>query len=981
INVTMNSTGTDLETVIVTALGISRDKKSLGYAVTEVNQSEISGRSEGDIARVLNGKASGVQITQQSGMSGSGTNMLIRGMNSFTGSNQPLFIVDGVPFSSDTNEQGNFVNGNNGSSRFLDLDPNNIESMSILKGLAAATLYGSDGRNGVVLITTKGGASNKIGSKKTEISFSSSVFFNKIGSLPNYQNEYGGGFDQSFGWFFSNWGPAFSDTGAASHLNDTSGYFIEPGVLSHPYSTASPTTGTPQAFPEFAGQGYDYKPYDGVKDFFRTGIVLSNNVNARGSSENGKVSYNANFGLLDDQGFTPGNKLSRKTFSLGGNAKLSNKFTIGGTMNYANTDFVTPPVSAGYGSNVDSDATNASVFANLFYTPRSVDLMNLPYQNPITGESVYYRQNNSIQHPLWTVHNAQNSQNTNRVFGGVSLTYALTDDLNISYRYGLDMYSENNVNYSNKGGKTASEDTQSGIYQTWNNTNKITDHNIMVNGSHKFNDDIDIKYTVGATAKNEVFDQNGTSSVGQHVFNVLRHSNFANQKGIQHFNERNIIGLFAQTDFGYKNYLYLTLAARKDWVSNLASANRSITYPSASLSFIPTKFWKNDYVNYLKFRMGYGTSANFAPGYPTASYITLDAQYHQNGDGVDVVTNSVGNTLGNPDLKPELIGELEFGIEARFLKNRMSIDASIYKRSTNDLIINRPLDPSTGYTNMQTNIGLITNNGVEIDLNADVFKDTKIKWNTNINWSKSNAIVKDLGDTEMIVYSGFSSKGNAAIEGEPLTTMVGSTIKRDNDGNFVINSDGSYETDNDTKIIGDANPDFKMNFSNVISYKNFSLNFLTSWTQGGDMYSTTVATLLGRGVVNDDNFDRNNTFILPGVNAAGETNQVQINNSKYYFNNVLYGPDETKVYDATVFRLQEVSLSYRLAGKLIQKLPFGSIEFTLSGNNLWFYTPYIPKNTNFDPNVAGLGVGNGSGFEYINGPSSKRYGFSIKATF
>lgn len=983
INVTMKSVNT-LDEVVVTAMGISREKKALGYSVSKVTQKQVSGKSEGDIARVLSGKVSGVKITQQSGLSGSGTNINIRGINSFTGSNQPLFIVDGVPFSIETNSQGNFIDGNNGSSRFLDLDPNNIESMSILKGLAAATLYGSEGRNGVVLITTKSGASTKGEAKKIEISVNSSVFFNKIASLPNYQNEFGGGFDQKFGWYFSNWGPSFSDQGPASYVYDTSAYFMDAqnGLLFHPYSTASSSTGTPQAFPEFDGVPYEYKPYDGVKDFFRTGIVLNNNVNARGVSDNGKISYNANFGTLSDQGFTPGNELKRKTFSLGGNAKLSNRFTVAGTLNYSNTDFVSPPVSAGYGSNVDDTARNASIFANLFYTPRNVDLMNLPYQNPVTGESVYYRQNNSIQHPLWTVANAKTMQETNRVFGGASLVYNFTDNINIMYRYGIDTYSENNTNYSNKGGKTASEDTQSGIYDTWNNTNTITDHNLMLSGKYAFNDKIDLNYNLGVTAKKQVYDRKGVRSTGQHVFGVLKHFNFAKQDEIQYFEERNVVGAYAQADFGYDKFLYLSLSARKDWVSNLTTENRSITYPSASLSFIPTKFYKSDYFNYLKLRVGYGTSANFPTGYPVANTLKLDAEFFQDGDGQSVVSNTVGNVLGNPKLKPELLEELEFGIESKLFKNRVSFDLSIYNRKTNDLIIDRPLDPSTGYTVTKTNIGLIENNGIELDLGIDIFKNSKVKWYSGVNWTKNKTIVKDLGtDTDKIVYSGFSNLGNAAIPGESLGTMVGSTIKRDDAGNFMVNSGGSYIIDTDANIIGDANPDFVANFTNTFTYKNLSLDVLFNWNQGGDIYSTTVATLLGRGVVSQDGVDRDNTFILPGVGPDGNPNQVQINNSTYYFSNVLYGPDELKVYDATVYRLQEVSLSYKLAGKLIQKSPFGSISIAFSGYNLWFSTPNIPKNTNFDPNVAGLGVGNGAGFEYINGPSSKRYGMTIKATF
>jgi len=294
-------------------------------------------------------------------------------------------------------------------------------------------LYGTAGRNGVILITTKNGAPGAGGVKKNEITVSSSLFFNQIASLPDYQDQYGNGFDQAFGWFFSNWGPSFDEGGI-------SGWGAQPaidenGTLAHPYSTS--TTAIQAGFPELQGARYDWRPYDSVKNFFRTGVVKTNSVNFNGASEDGKVSYNANFGHLDDEGFTPGNNLKRYTLGLGGRAILSNKFTVSGTMNFSNTNFVSPPVAASTGNSVFG--TGSSVFANLFYTPRSIDIQGLPFENPVDRSSVYYRQNNSIQHPLWTVAHAQTRQVTNRVFGNAALAYEINDNLNLTYRFGLDV--------------------------------------------------------------------------------------------------------------------------------------------------------------------------------------------------------------------------------------------------------------------------------------------------------------------------------------------------------------------------------------------------------------------------------------------------------------------------------------------------------------------------------------------------------------
>jgi len=992
IDVVLEEGGEILDEIVVTAIGIKREKKALGYAVSNVTSEQLEQRSEGDVGRLLTGKASGVNIQTQSGVSGSGTSILIRGMSSFSGSNQPLFVVDGVPFSSDTNAQGNFVDGNNGSSRFLDIDPNNIESVNVLKGLAAATLYGTQGRNGVILITTKSGSSGR-SAKKQEITVSSSVFFNEIASIANYQNEYGNGFDQAFGWFFSNWGPSFSRDGPAGWGNQAA--IDDNGTLEHPYSTASLATGIPQAFPEYAGARYDWKPYNSVPDFFRTGVVRSNNINIRSSSDDGKISYNVNYGSLDDEGFTPGNSVGRNTLSVGGNAKLSNKFTVSGVMNYAKTDFKSPPIAASYGSNVGGQ--NASIFGNLFYTPRSVDLMGLPYQNPVTGESVYYRQNNSIQHPLWTLNNAGNTQVTNRVFGNAAITYAVSENINLNYQFGFDTYSENNVNFANKGGKTGSVANRSGNYETWNNTKTINNHRITLSGTYDLSDDFDLNFTVGGDTRSDIYDRNGVASTGQQVFGVIRHFNFATQNEIQFFQERNIVGAFAQADFGYKDLAFLTLATRTDWVSNLTEENRSITYPSASISFLPSKaiefIQESDAINFMKLRAGYGTSASFPTGYPIASTLSLNTQAFNTDEGVDIVTNSTSSFLGNPNLKPERLDEIEFGLEGSFLDNRITLDLSVYKRITKNLIVDRPLDPSTGFGSTQTNVGEIQNDGVEVDLTYNMFRSDGdgFNWSTNFNWSTSEAIVTDLGlDTDVVVFAGFTNRGNAAIEGQSLGTMIGSAIAQDENGNFKVNSSGSYESDvafdfsegsDLNNIIGDANPDFTFNVSNQLSFKNFNLGFLFNWIQGGDMYSQTVQTLLGRGVVNQEGIDRANSFILPGVNPSGETNTTQVNNSTYYFSNVLYGPDEMGVYDATVFRLQEVSFGYSMPSSMLEKTPFGTLSITFSANNLWYYTPNIPKNTNFDPNVAGLGVGNGRGFEYLNGPSSRRYGLSLKASF
>ena len=1016
INVTMQEDTQALEEVVVTAQGIRREKKALGYAVSEVGSEGIEQKSQGDIARVLSGQASGVDITSQNGSSGSATNVIIRGYTSINGSNQALFVVDGVPFSSDTNPQGSFLLGNAGSSRFLDIDPNNIESVSVLKGLAAATLYGSEGRNGVILITTKTG-SGKAGPKKTEITINQSYFFNEIASLPDYQNSYGGGFNQSFGWFFSNWGPAFHPDGVDGYLNDPAQLIDSNGTVAHPYSTsnflANYLDGNNQLYQEYQGVRYPYKPYDNVKDFFRTGGISNTNINVSGASKDGDISYNLNYGHLDEKGFTPGNKVVRNTLAIGGRAKLSNKFTVNGTFNYSRTDFVTPPQAISDGNANDGQ----SVYGQVFFTPRSIDLMHLPYEIPENHGSIYYRNGNDIPNPRWIVANAQNSQLTNRFFGTAQLTYNFSDNLNLTYRAGIDFYNERNMAYSNKNGVELFYDSRPlyGYLETYDNNNLITDHYVALSGNYNLTNDekLNLSFIAGATSTNEQFDQQGVSSNNQIVFGVQRHFNYETQTPIQYSVTRNTIGVFGDLTFEYDNYLYLTLEGRNDWISNLIKKNNNQFYPSVALSFIPTSAidgfgggnsWG---INYLKLRGSLGSSAGFPTGYPTVNTIGQETKVNGGfyGGSGGIVTNTVSNTKANPDLKPELYSEWEVGFDTRFLKNRVNASLSYYDRTTKDLIVDKPLSPSTGYTTTKTNIGKVHGTGWEVDLGVDIFKSPEedgFNWNSKVNFTTNKQIVTQQAD-DQIVYAGLltttSTLGNAAVRGYQLGVIVSERIQRDANGNKVVGTDGIYRVQEEVAIddngnevpigtagsrtivpvIGNPNPDYVMNFINTLSYKNFTLGFQISHVSGGDMFSQTIGTLLGRGLIQDY---RKNSFVVPGVKDDGSPNDVQIDNATYYFDNIGFsGQNENLIFDASVIRLKEVSLSYSMPKKWLDNTPFGSLSVTATGYNLWYDAYNAPKGTNWDPNVAGIGIGNGRGFDFLNGPSSKRFGLSVKASF
>jgi len=970
-----------LEEVVVTAQGIKREKKALGYAVSSVDAKDLEQKAEGDIARILQGKTSGVDITQTSGVSGSATNIIIRGYSTISGSNQPLFIVDGVPFSGDTNNGGSdFQEGQTQSSRFLDLDPNNIENVSVLKGLAATTIYGQEGRNGVILITTKGGGITLgEGAKKSEITVAQSVFFNEIASLPDYQNDYGGGFHQNFGFFFSNWGPNFNVRGQQGIGAD--------GTVLHPFARFA-NQANKDAFPVLSAptSRYDYRPYDNVGRFFRTGVVASTSVNFAGKSEN--VSYNVSYGYLDDQGFTPGNRLRRNNFSFGGRAKLSNNFTVSGNLNYVVTDYKTPPIASSLGSGSNSTA-GSSAFGDVFYTPRSVDLNGLPFQNPANGSSVYYRSGNDIQNPNWTVRNAQDSQKINRIFGGATVSYKFGDKLNVLYRLGIDNFNIANQSFQNKGGVDGQ--TQ-GFLQTSSEIQTIWDHTVLATYQSDLSENFDLDVAIGANSKRTVFAEQGVFSAGQIVFGVNRHFNFTSQSNVSPFGGNiqfdqfeNILGVYGTATVGYKNFVYLTVSGRNDWASTLESENNNIFYKSASTSLILSQIFpgiRDTGLNYLKLRGSYGESAGFPPPFSTRNTLGLASQAFVDRNGNVISTNAVSNRLGNPNLKAEIIDEIEFGIETKFWKSRASIDVSVYKKNTNDLITNRNLDRSTGFSITRINAGELETKGIEVDYSISPVQNDNFTWNVAGNFSAYESTIISLPDgIDQLSIAGFTNLGNFAIAGQPFGVLQGSAVSRDVNGNALIDGGGDYLIDNDISIIGDPNPDWNLTTINTVSYKGLSFSMNWSYRHGGDIYSRTAAVLVGRGITTDTNFDRTQTIILPGVTQTGVPNTRQITATRAYFNNLGFSGEDLKVWDGSTIRLREVSLGYALSKKLLEKTPFGALSFTISGQNLFYEAFNFPKGTNFDTNVAGTGVGNGIGIDFLNGPSSKRYGFSLKATF
>ena len=983
VDVVMSSEVEELQEVVVTALGITKEKAALGYAVTSVGGSQLEARPEADIARLLRGKVPGVDITSQSGVTGTGTNIIIRGYSSISGSNQPMFVLDGVPIDASTYSDRGFTSGGaTASSRFLDLDPNNVAEVSVLKGLAATVLYGEAGRNGVILITTKTGQlGGPVGNKKVEVSFSQSYFVNKVASLPDDQDQYGNGWQNNAAAAFSNWGAPF-DQPNRNGLTD--------GTIKHPYDRSI----WHGVFPELIGARWKYQAYDNLQNFFVDGSQKNTSLGISARVGNNS-SIKANYGWTKDDGYIPFNEYTKHNFSLGANTQLSNGLKLTASFNYIESQAIKPPTAPSRNSN----STQVSLFGNVMYTPRSWNLFGLPYERPDTHGSTYYRGNNGMQHPLWTLHNAHDRDDVTRFIGNMGLSYEIADFLSISYRIGIDRTSLMNNYMINKGGVQGF--AVNGRYMTSNRNNVNYDQTVNLNGSVELNQDFDLSFLVGANLKSRNYELHQINSSYQFIYNFFDHSNFSTTTANSYFLRENTYGAYANLSLSYKDFAFLEASARNDWTSTLEPENRSVLYPSTSISLLPLKALdiNNENLNFLKVRFGFGTSAGYPSPYSTRGSLSTSTNVFKTNSGTTLNSNSVSNFYANAGIKPEIHKELELGIEGKFLKNRVGIDISAYTKDSEDLIIDLELDQSTGYSSSTVNSASINNKGIEAIINVVPVQSRDFTWEVTGQFSKLKSEVLSIADGISKVYvAGYTGRGNIAIPGMPFGIMEGSTIARDYgslDGldvtqvhsddrlNYTpfLDANGGY-TYLGTGMIGDPQPDFVYGVTNTMSYKWVSVRIQFDHQVGGDMFTTTVSTMTGRGILGNTGFDRFVPVITSGLKLDGTPYTKQTTANQHYWPNTGVFYDEQSVYDASTMRLREVSLSLVAPKSFLNGTPFGNASLTLSAQNIWHLAYNTPKDSNFDPEVSSYGTGNNvRGFDEMTGPTAKKYGATLSLTF
>lgn len=992
VNVALSLDVQQLTEVVVTAQGIEREQKALGFAATTISSSALANKPETDIGRALQGRTPGLQVLNSSGIAGSGSRINIRGFSSITGDTQPLWVVNGVPINTSSNDIAtDFRDGQVSPTRFLDLDPNNIETITVLRGLQATTTYGSQGRNGVILVTTKTGSTKNLSRFEGAITQS---YFQVEAVVPEYQNKWANGFDGAYGEFFSNWGTLFD--GVPTQVRHP--YFEHAALFPEfPEFAVSGTTVQPgQTIPGYIPQAYP----NNVKDFFKKGHSSTTSLTLGGKTEFGNVSFS--YSHLDEAGFIQNNNLKRDNFSFGGSSKLTDKLTLNSTFNFVRTDQETPPAGAGLGSN---SAGGPSVWANLFYTPRNINLMGWPFENPTTGGNVYYRNGNDITNPRWVLKNSRQTNLTNRFFSSSSLNYKLTDWLNATYRLGYDTYSETQNYWVNKlGGAGFSADLRPGALRTTVGTNRVIDHSVLLSANKSLTEDLNLTAVLGYNFREDTYVQNGLESLGQVVFGFLEHRNFTSTQPrdfrgnqLNFRTNRAIQGGFFETNFEFKNMLYVTLAGRNDWASIIPESNRSQFYPGGSVAFVPTAAFPDfaaGVLDFLKFRAAYGTSANFGQPYTAAPFLALNGQARARLDGSIVTTIQNPSLLANPDILPELLQETEFGVETQLFDNKVKLDFSYYNKTSKNQILQRDLDPATGYTFTNINAGRIVNRGMEAALTVTPIRTNDWNLSVTANFTRNRPVVEELPEgSKNILINGFSDLANFAIEGQPLYAIQGTYTRRAPDGQFIINSAGNYQASGDIGIIGNPNPDWLGSLIFNLSYKSINFGMQWDYVHGGDVFSYTAATMVGRGVGKDlENFDPTLPLVLPGVleqrDANGVVtgytpNNIPLTTAGVFFGNTIIGggPSDRGIYDGTRARFREISLGYTLPKSFASKLRTKGINITFLGNNLWWRAFNAPKYSKADFDRTAFGTNNGAGFDYLSGPSARRYGVNVRITF
>lgn len=1017
-----------LNEVVVTAVGIEREKKALGYAVSNVGADRIAQKAEPDPVRAIQGKVPGVNIVGSGGAVGSGTNITIRGNKSLLGNNQPLFVVDGIPFDNTSFATGSFTSATTATSRSFDLDPNNIESMTVLKGAAAAALYGARASNGVIVVTTKAG--RKSSRKGLEVSVNSSYSFEDVSNLPEYQKQYGAGNNLTHvPGNFGSWGAPYNPNSSLWQLPANAGLIRgrdpETGgiLLDHPWVSAGFTT-NPNAspyFPEFAGQFYEYKYNENAKEFLQRGYLGEVGVSIAGGGE--KANFIGGLSRTWNEGIVPYNELTRTSVNFGGNTQLANGLFVSGSITYVNIDQTSPPSTGLFNG-------TTSVTERLLFFPPNLPLKDLPFEDS-RGVQASYRPDND--NPYYLAKYAPNTSNVDRYFGNLSLGYDVTDWLNVTYRAGFNGFTDRRLEVTPK----SSVDLPLGQLISDDIRRLEIDGNLLLTFTRDLiPDELNLKAILGHNFNKRDTERQSFLGTGIIIPGINDFDNVQSavpNGGIK--SERTYQAFFADISLSYKDWLFFNMTGRNDNASALPKQNRSYFYGGVSSSLILTDAFdlKSNWLSFAKLRAGWARVGSDPTPYQTYnSLFFVNSVIGNNIANINfpfrgVNSQTLANVLGNPDLTPEFTTELELGADLKFFNDRLGFDITWYDRSTTDQIVPITVSATSGYTSAVVNLGEVTNKGWEIGVTAvPVSLSNGFNWEINAAFTRNRNIVVSLTEgLEEVFLAGFANSVRAVHRvGQPYGQIKGTVAKRYSsdpnagwkDGDLLVDpATGKLITSATEQLIGDPNPDFLLGVTNTFSWRGVSLSALIDYRKGGDMFSQTFNQVYGRGLtpgtVPDGPRGREVSFVIPGVvgspttqtavldvNGNPQPNTTQIHSNDWWFINTFgsAGPQEFSVFDATTVRLREVTLGYEIPKKWLEKTPFGSASIQFSGRNLWFKAVNFPDDLNFDPETNSLGAGNVEGLGQFNGslqsgnaqgvdfgiiPTTKRYGVNIRFTF
>lgn len=967
---TIVRTNAELSTVVVTAAGIKRSEKTIGYAVSKVDPSTILQKSEPDVLKSLQGKVAGVDIRTSQGTPGAATRIQIRGNSSFFGDNQPLIIVDGVPYSNQSiSTSGALTGGGAYGSGIADLDPNDIASMNILKGSSAGALYGSRASNGVIIITTKSGSASR-SKKGTEVNVKSSLSFEQIANLPEYQNLYGTGSLGNAGNANGSWGKKFAP-------GDSIGAW--PSILA--------------AYPELFPTGkVAYRAYpDNVKDQFTTGVVTENSVGVNTGDE--KTSFSLTASQLNHSGYVPNNKYNRTNISAGGSSKLAIGVNVRGNFSYSRSK----QEGGLFGEN--QVGSTSSQFGRTMFLGRSWD-PNVPFEDK-NGNSISWV-GDQADNPKWAAKYNKQTTYDERVVAGVHADFNINKWARVDYNIGSNLYYLNRreiteVSSRNTPGKMALD----------NYRRQELESTLLLSFTPKITEDISFKGTLGtgynqATATDELGRGGYKGGVtGFIVRGLYTLNNFVETEReiFDTYSRRRLFGVFGEVTLGYKNWAFVTGTGRNDISSTLPANSRSYFYPSVSGSIVFSDALKisSKVLDYGKIRAGWAKVGRDASPYNVNNVYALGNSF------LTQPTGSVSlDAAGGKNLQPEFTKELELGTQLSFFNKRFELDFTWYDKNSSNLLAGITTPSSTGYNTFYTNFGGISNKGVEIEATVRPFKGKDFGWEIRGVFTHNKNIVTALapGLTHLALGGGTTNATTGFEVGKPWGFIYGTKDLRDSaTGQLLIDpKTGTMIQDPSQYMIGNPNPDYKLGITNSFRYKGFFLSVLFDMTKGGDLYSVTISSELGRGVTMDTR-DRSAGWVIPGILGdavtgkailvGGKTipNQTRISTNDLYFSPsggntfAINTASEWNVYDATVYRLRELSLGFELPKSLFKNTGISSATFSVTGRNLWYLAPGFPKYTHFDPETSSFGASSIQGLEFSAAPTTKRFGLNLNVTF